>query len=94
MDVFGIMHGIQSPWGTVNTRSPSLPRGSMTLTATRHACPWPNRDGLGKGRLTRPPSASNAPRSTAPASSSALASRSHLLLSGKNAWQMQKVRPS
>ena len=51
---------------SVNTRKPSLPRGSITLTATFQVSPAASRAGRGKGRLRKPLSASNAPGSTVP----------------------------
>jgi hypothetical protein len=56
--------------------------------------PLPSRAGRGKGRLLSPLNAAKASSSITPALPSALASFAHLLLSGKNAWQMQNVRPS
>jgi len=74
--------------GSLITRKPSLPLGSMTLTAIRPYLP------LGKGRLRRPLSASKADSSITPFCPRALASFAHFVLSGKKAWQMQNVRPS
>ena len=76
------------------TRSPSLPLGSIIFTAIRHVSPSIKRVGLANGRLERPLNCPKASRSTTPLAPSTRASLSHLERSGKNAWQMQKVRPS